>query len=87
MKRDVDEVHRYPEIWNLASLSDCNDKKKIIWDTYNTARRAQVDLRNLVQWFNDIIPSIQANERNSKINSNNVKRHQNMINKAMFSAI
>ena len=37
--------------------------------------------------FNDITPAIKANEKNAKINSNNIKRHQNMISKASIAIV
>ena len=87
VKKDVDVVHRYPEIWNVASVRDCNNKKKIIWDNYNAASKLQIEVKNLIEWFNDITPAIKANEKNAKINSNNIKRHQNMISKASIAIV
>jgi len=82
VKKDVDVVHRYPEIWNSASLADCNEKKSIIFSNYNAVSNLKEQVKNLSEWVNSIMPSIRANERNYKINSNQLKNNSKLTSKA-----
>ena len=84
VKKDVDVVHRYPEIWNTASLADCNEKKKIIFNNRNTVETLREQVKNLTVWVNEIMPSIEANERNAKINFDKLKNNSKNVSKNMM---
>ena len=86
VKKDEDRVIRYPEIWNLASQKDCHEKKKIIFENYNTIANLQEQVKNLSAWVNNIMPSIRINERNALINSNKLKINSKQTSKGMMSA-
>jgi hypothetical protein len=85
VKKDEDVVHRYPEIWNLASQKDCHEKKKIIFENYNTIKNLQEQVKNLSSWVNNIMPSIRNNERSSLLNSNKLKYNSTNTTKGMMS--
>ena len=84
IKKDEDRVIRYPEIWNLASQKDCHEKKKIIFENYNTIANLQEQVKNLSAWVNNIMPSIRNNERSSLINSNKLKNNSKATSKNMM---
>ena len=86
VKKDEDRVIRYPEIWNLASQKDCHEKKKIIFENYNTIANLQEQVKNLSAWVNNIMPSIRINGRNALINSNKLKINSKQTSKGMMSA-
>ena len=86
VKKDEDRVIRYPEIWNLASQKDCHEKKKIIFENYNTIANLQEQVKNLSAWTNSIMPSIRNNERSALINSNKLKINSKQTSKGMLSA-
>ena len=86
VKKDEDRVIRYPEIWNLASQKDCHEKKKIIFENYNTIANLQEQVKNLSAWVNSIMPSIRNNERSALINSNKLKINSKQTSKGMMSA-
>ena len=85
VKKDVDVVHRYPEIWNAASLADCNEKKNIIFNNRNTVETLREQVKNLTVWVNEIMPSIEANERNAKINFDKLKNNSKNTSKNMMN--
>ena len=85
VKKDEDRVIRYPEIWNLASQKDCHEKKKIIFENYNTIANLQEQVKNLSSWANSIMPSIRNNERSALINSNKLKTNSKQTTKGMMS--
>lgn len=87
VKKDVDVVHRYPEIWNAASLRDCNNKKKIIFDNYNSINRLRRELRNLTTWYNQSEPSIEATKQNININLNNIKKSAEIVKRASIDFV
>ena len=74
VKKDVDVVHRYPEIWNTASLADCNEKKKIIFNNRNTVETLREQVKNLTVWVNSIMPS-RFEIHSASITPNNPARY------------
>lgn len=82
VKKDVDVVHRYPEIWNVASIRDCNEKKKIIFSTYNSVSNLRESVKNLTEWVNSIMPAVKTNERNMRINANSLKQNSKITSDA-----
>ena len=59
VKKDVDVVHRYPEVWNEASLRDCNEKKNIIHKDFYRLQNLKNTVRNLVAYRKQILGAIK----------------------------
>lgn len=64
VKKDVDVVHRYPEIWNEASLIDCHEKKETIHKDYKRLKLLKNRVRLLFEYRLPILQGIQSMKNN-----------------------
>ena len=85
-KKDVDVIHRYPQVWQGASIKDCNRKKRILFHNYNRLQDMQKEVKYMKEWINKLVPRIIENEKLSKTNTNNIKKTEEIISDATKSA-
>ena len=78
-KKNVDVVHRQPEVWNNASIEDCNKKKKQLFDNFNYIQELQNEVKMLEAWMNKLPPTLISHENKSKTNTNNIKNTGKVI--------
>ena len=68
-----------PRVWLIAMK-----KKNIIFNNRNTVETLREQVKNLTVWVNEIMPSIEANERNAKINFDKLKNNSKNTSKNMM---
>jgi len=85
-KKNVDVVRRVPEVWNTASIQDCNKKKAQLFDNYNRVAQLQKEVKFLLEWMNKLPPTIIKNENRSKTNTNNILNTSKIISASFEDA-
>ena len=85
-KKDVDVIHRYPQVWQGASIKDCNRKKRILFHNYNRLQDMQKEVKYMKEWINKLVPRIIENEKLSKTNTNNIKKTEEIVSDATKGA-
>ena len=85
-KKNVDVVRRVPEVWNTASIQDCNKKKAQLFDIYNRVAQLQKEVKYLLEWMNKLPPTIIKNENRSKTNTNNILNTSKIISYSFADA-
>ena len=59
VKKDVDVVHRYPEVWNNDSLKNCHSKMVIIHKNNHKLKILRKKISKLVEYRKQIVRAIE----------------------------
>ena len=78
-KKDVDIMHRYPQVWNTASIEDCNKKKNQLFKNHVQITKLQKELKYLTEWLNKLVPTIKSSENKNKVMANNILQTSKII--------
>jgi hypothetical protein len=82
-KKNVDVVRRYPEVWNTASIEDCNKKQDQLFNNYVEIEQMQKETKYLQEWMNKLPPTIIRNEDQSRENTNAILRTARIISDSL----
>ena len=85
-KKNVDVVHRQPEVWNTASIEDCNKKKDKLFGNYVQIEQLQKETKYLQEWMNKLPPTIIKNEDQSRKNTNAIFKTSRIISDSLKNA-
>ena len=85
-KKNVDVVHRQPEVWNTASIEDCNKKKDKLFENYVQIEQLQKETKYLLEWMNKLPPTIIKNEDQSRKNTNAIFKTARIISDSVKNA-
>lgn len=85
-KKNVDVVHRQPEVWNTASIEDCNKKKDKLFQNYVEIEQLQKETKYLQEWMNKLPPTIIRNEDQSRKNTNAIFKTARIISDSLRNA-